>query len=342
MNTENHLSSMVTNKPNNRQHCALCGCKKIIGIGWHKEADLMFCRECWPILASTIEWFEARCAILHKCIGQEVDKKPLLFTLLSKEQSHVRIEDGEWLTEKVIHHLSLPCDDISFEFISLKSSVAGTVESSGKKYQVKISKELEDNFRSVSAILIHELMHVYLNKHGICYQTQEEYEEATDLACILMGFGIPMINAKRAWNVDRTSLGGKGIEGGLSYHIIGYLSKKEIGYAFATFILNRGITLEEIKDKIDSQCLHIVTDGLGLEGIYRDRLATKHKAISLINQQENKEKMSPFSCPVCFQKMAVPTETIKRVGLLKIHCPKCHSVIHFDGKQIIKFIESLN
>ena len=67
---------------------------------------------------------------------------------------------------------------------------------------MKMSRDLEDNFRSVAAILIHELMHIYLNSRGIFYKTQQEYEEATDLACVLMGFGIPMINAKKAWSVD--------------------------------------------------------------------------------------------------------------------------------------------
>ena len=251
------------------------------------------------------------------------------------------IEDGEWLTDQVIQHLSLPRGDISFEFKSLESSIAGTVESSEGKYQVKMSRALEDNFRSVSAILIHELMHVYLNSHGVFYKTQEEYEEATDLACVLMGFGIPMINAKKAWNVDRVALGGGGIAGGTSYHIIGYLSEKQIGFAFATFLADRNMTADELKDQIDSQCFHIVTDGVALERAYRDRLTTKREALALSSQKQTQREVCEFSCPVCFQKMAVPTDTISRVGVLKAKCPKCHSVVHFDGERIVKFIESL-
>lgn len=341
MNTRNNESVTATSKSTNRKQCALCGRKKILGVGWHKEDALVFCRRCWPSIDFTIEWFEARSAILHRCIGRELDQKPPLFTLLSRGQSHVRIEDGEWLTDQVIQHLSLPRGDISFEFTWLKSSIAGTVESSGGKYQVKMSKDMEDNFRSVSAILIHELMHVYLNSHGIFYKTYEEYEEATDLACVLMGFGIPMINAKRAWTVNRSALGGGGIVGGTSYHIIGYLSEKQIGYAFATFLADRNITLDEFQDQVDSQCIHIVTDGLTLERAYRDRLTTKRKALALISQQETQREVCEFSCPVCFQKMAVPTDTIRRVHVLKTKCPKCHSVVYFDGERITKFIESL-
>ena len=289
----------------------------------------------------TIEWFESRFAILHRCIGKVLDQKPPLFTLLDRAQSGWVVTDGEWLTRQVIRHLSLPEGEISFEFTSLEKSIAGTVERIGGKYQVKMSKDLEDNFRSVSAILIHELMHVYLNLHGIFYETHSEYEEATDLACILMGFGIPMINAKKAWNVEahRRTLGGGGITGGMSYHIIGYLSEKQIGYAFATFLADRNISVSEIEEHIDSQCLHIVTNGVALEQAYRDRLATKRNAVALVNEQQKKREVSEFSCPVCFQKMAVPTDTVRRVGVLKTHCPKCRSIIYFDGERVVKFIE---
>lgn len=341
MNTGNNETATDTSKSTNRRQCALCGRKRILGIGWHQEDALVFCRRCWPNIDPAIEWFEARYAILHRCIGRELDQKPPLFTLLGREQSHVGVEDGEWLTDQVIQHLSLPRGDISFEFTPLKSSIAGTVESSGGKYQVKMSKDMEDNFRSVSAILIHELMHVYLNLHGIFYKTQEEYEEATDLACVLMGFGIPMINAKKAWRVDRVALGGEGIGGGTSYHIIGYLSEKQIGYSFATFLADRNITVDELQDKIDSQCLHSVTDGVALERAYHDRLTTKRKALALSGQKQTQREVCEFSCPACFQKLAVPKGTIRRVGVLKAECPKCHSVVHFDGDRIVKFIESL-
>lgn len=341
MNTGNNETAKDISKSTKRKQCALCGRKRILGIGWHQEDALVFCRRCWPNIDPLIEWFEARYAILHRCIGRELDRKLPLFALLGREQAHMGVEDGEWLTDQVIQHLSLPRGDIFFEFTSLKSSIAGTVESCGGKYQVKMSKALEDNFRSVSAILIHELMHVFLNSHGIFYKTQEEYEEATDLACVLMGFGIPMINAKKAWSVDRVALSGGGISGGSSYHIIGYLSEKQIGYAFATFLADRNIAVDEFKDQIDSQCFHIVIDGVAFERAYRDRLTTKRKALAISSQQKTQREICEFSCPVCFQKMAIPKNTIKRVSVLKTNCPKCHSVVHFDGEKVVKFTESL-
>lgn len=341
MNFKSNQINLNHDKSTNQSQCALCGRKKFIGLGWHQADSLKFCRQCWPNIDPTIEWFEERSSLLDRCIDLELKKKPPLFTLLGKDQSHVRIRDGEWLTIQVIEHLSLPRGDISFEFAPLTPTVAGTVESSGGKYHVKMSKDLEDNFRSVSAILIHELMHIFLNLHGIYYETLEEYEEATDLACVLMGFGIPLINAKKAWTVDRTSLGGEDIGAGMTFHKIGYLSEKQIGYAFATFLVSRGMPLTTVQDKIDSQCLYIVIEGLGLEQIYRDRLSIKRKAISLINQRQMQREICSFSCPVCFLEMGIPNDTLKRVGILIINCPKCKSVIHFDGKHIIKFIESL-
>lgn len=341
MNAGNNNIASESTKLTTRRQCSLCGRRKFLGVGWHREGVLTFCRRCWPNLDPDIKWFEARSAILHRCIGRELDRKPPLFTLLGRGQSHVGVKDGEWLTDQVIQHLSLPRGDISFEFTPLKPPIAGTVESSGGKYRVKMSKDLRDNFRSVSAILIHEMMHVYLNAHGISYKTQKENEEATDLACVLMGFGIPMINAKKAWSVDRVALGGEDIEGGTSYHIIGYLSEEQIGYSFATFLAERNITMNELQGNIDRQCLYIVAEGVALERAYRDRLMTKRKALALIGQQQSQREVCEFSCPVCFQKLGVSKDTIRRVGVLKAKCPKCHSVVHYDGERVVKFIESL-
>jgi ribosomal protein S14/predicted RNA-binding Zn-ribbon protein involved in translation (DUF1610 family) len=340
MTTQNNRPNANNSGATGQQRCALCGRKRLFGLGWYQDGLLRLCRRCWPHIDPTIEWFESRYAILDSCIGNVLAKKPALFTLLGREQSHVGISDGGWLTNQVIEYLSLPKGDISFEFTTLMSSVAGTVDSSGGRYQVKMSKDLEDNFRSVSAILIHEMMHIYLNSRGVFYKTHEEYEEATDLACILMGFGVPMINSKRAWTVNRTSLGA-GDEGGTSYHSIGYLSERQIGYAFATFLADRNENVSDIQDKIDPHCLDIVTEGAALERAFRDRLAIKRKALTLIKQQQMLQDISEFACPKCFQKLAIPNKTIRRVGLVETTCPKCHSVIHFDGERIVKFIESL-
>jgi hypothetical protein len=323
-----------------QQCCASCGKKKHLGLGWHRESTLSFCRSCWPSLDPAIEWFEERYTLLQNCIGDVLIRKPPLFFLLGESQAYVTISDGEWLTEQVIKHLSLPGGDISFEFVPMKTSVAGTVEPTGGKYLIRMSRDLEDNFRAVSAILIHEMMHIYLSTHGIFYKTTQEYEEATDLACVMMGFGIPLINAKRAWKVDRVAIG-RGEQRGTSYHILGYLTEQQIGYAFGTFLAKRNITEKELLNKIDPQCWHIATDGLSLEMAFRKRLAARRKSRSIINQLHEKQSIAEFSCPVCFQKMGVPANTIARIGVLKINCPKCKSEVHFDGIKVIKFIESL-
>jgi hypothetical protein len=340
INTNNHNPDKGEHKITKSTCCALCGRKRIIGFGWYKNGLLNFCRRCWPYIDPTIEWFETRYTLLENCIGEELGEKPSLFTLLGKEHSSVSINDGEWLTDQVIQHLSLPKGDISFEFIPLQSSIAGTVTFLEGKYQVKMSKELDDNFRCVSAILIHEMMHIYLNSHGIFYKTLEEYEEATDLACILMGFGIPMLNSKRAYEVDRSSLG-IGTQQGASYNVIGYLSEQQIGYSFANFLAKRNIKINEIQDKVDPHCMDIVTFGIALEEAYRNKLTTRHKAQTIINEKLFQREVVSFSCPICFQKFSIPKETIKRIGLIKTTCPKCKSAIHYDGERVIKYTETL-
>jgi hypothetical protein len=321
--------------------CSLCGRRKFFGLGWYKEKGINLCRRCWPNLPPTVDWFEERYATLQNCIGGSLKHKVKLFRLLGIEQSHVKVEDGKWLTERIIEHLSLPGGDIKFEFKKLETSIAGTVRSTGTGFLVDMSQVLQDNFRALSAILIHELMHIYLSNHGLFYKSQNEYEELTDLSCVLLGFGLPMINAKRAWHVERGVLGGGGVEKGTSYHIIGYLSEEQIGYAFAYFISHSDIPIEDVQSGIDSQCWHIILNGIAHEKSNRDKVIARRKSMQFLFKQSSKRDICEFSCPVCFLKMAVPRETLDRIGIFKVNCRRCGSEIHFDGKKIIKFIESL-
>ena len=202
-----------------------------------------------------------------------------------------------------------------------------------------MSKTLEDNFRAVSAIIIHELMHIFLNANGISYKTIIEYEESTDLACILLGFGIPIINAKRAWSVERKSLGSADMEGNASYYNIGYLTESQIGYAFAIFLVERKMGFSDVKNSIDEHCWYIVQDGITLEQISSPKLKVRLDAEKLSQQKREKKEICTFSCPVCFEKLAVPKNTIEKIGIFKVECPNCKSFIHFDGQHVIKFTE---
>lgn len=321
--------------------CFLCGRHGFLSFWWHKKQGINLCRRCWPNLPSSIDWFEKRYATLCDSIGNILIHKAKLFKLLGLKQSHVKIDDGKWLTERVIEHLNLPKGDIQFEFKKMEGSIAGTVKNTGSGYLVEMSQDLQENFRALSAILIHELMHIYLGEHNLLYKSKDEYEELTDLSCILLGFGIPMINAKRAWHVNKRTLVDSHIAGETSYHIIGYLSEEQIGYAFGYFIANNNIHMESVETDIDSQCWHIVLEGIGLEKKYHNTVLSKRKTKQFLSEQDVRKKTHEFSCPACCLKMAVPGDTIDRIGVFKINCHKCGSEIHFDGKKIVKFIESI-
>lgn len=321
--------------------CSLCGKRGFFSFGWYKEKEINLCRKCWPNLPTTVDWFEKRHAILQDCIGNKFANKIKLFKTLGLEQSHVTVDDGKWLTERVIEHLALSREDIQFEFKKMAGNIAGTVKSTETGYLVEMSQNLQNNFRAVSAILIHELMHIYLRNYALVYKSQNEYEELTDISCVLLGFGLPMINAKRAWHVERGVLGGNGIEKGTSYHVIGYLSEEQIGYAFAYFIANNNILIADIKADIDPQNWHIVLDGFALEKSNIDKVIARRKAKKFLTEQFSKRNICEFSCPVCFLKIGIPRETINRIGVFKIRCHGCGTEIYFNGAKIIKFIESL-
>lgn len=321
--------------------CSLCGRRRFFGLGWYKKKEINLCRRCWPNLTPTVDWFEKRFVTLQDCVGNILAHKVKLFKPLGIEQSHVKVKDGKWLTEHVLEHLSLPRGDIQFEFKKLEGDIAGTVKNTGIGYLVEMSQDLQDNFRALSAILIHELMHIYLGEHGLSYKSQDECEELTDLSCVLLGFGLPMINAKRAWHVERGVLGGAGIEKGNSYHIIGYLSEEQIGYAFAYFISQNDIPIKDVQAGIDSQCWHIVFKGITLQKSNLDKVIARRKTMQFLSEQSSKRDIREFSCPACLLKMAVPRETLDRIGIFKVNCRRCESEIHFDGEKIVRFIDSL-
>lgn len=323
------------------KNCSLCGKRSFSGKKWYSENEILLCLKCWPNLDPTVEWFERRYDGLNNSIGDILNQKIKLFKLLGFNQLHVKIEDGEWLTEQIIEKLGLPKGNIQFEFKELDNKIAGTVECTGQDYLVHMSQDLQDNYRALSAILIHELMHIYLNNHGLLYHSYDEYEELTDLSCIMLGFGVPMINAKRAWAVDRTVLGGGFVGKGTSYYNIGYLSENQIGYAFAYFMFNNDLQRKDVESEIDDQCWHIFESGKDLYQRYYNAVINRRKANIFLTGQGKQKEMLQFSCPICFLKMAVPKKTIERVGIFIVKCHRCGSEIHYDGNKVVKFRESL-
>lgn len=342
MSMINLSSNDNINKINKKaKHCSICNCRKIIGYKWHREGDFYLCRKCWPLLHPTAEWFEKRYNALHSCLGEILSGDIPIFTPLGKAQAHIKVEDGEWLTKRVIERLDLPTGNIKFKFKKMEKNIAGNVKSIEDGYVVNVSQELQDNFHALSAILIHELMHIYLCNHGMVYKSQEELEELTDLACVLLGFGLPMINAKHTWQVKRGVLGDNSLIGGLSYHIIGYLSEEKIGYAFSYFLSHTKKHKEDIRDKIDPQCWHIIENGIALEKHNHDRFITRRKTQKFLTEKFFKNDICEFTCPVCFLKMGIPYKTIERIGIFNTICRRCGTKIQFDGEKIIRFIESL-
>jgi len=319
--------------------CSLCNHKGIVGFRWYKKNKICLCRKCWPGLHPTVEWFENRYSVLRECVKESFKRKINLFKPLGLKEAHVGIEDSKWITERVIEHLSLPRGDINFEFKMLSTSIAGTVKFTGEGYIINISQDLQDNPRALSAIIIHELMHIYLSNQGLFCKSQT-YEELTDLACVLLGFGIPLINAKYALHAEKGVLGCGDVHE-IKYHTLGYLSQEQIGYAFAYFIHNNDIELSDVQERIDSQCWNIVQDGIYLESGYSEKVASRRKTMIFLSDQSKKKDICRFSCPVCFLKMGIPHETINRIGIFKTSCSTCGTKIEFDGKKIVRFIEGL-
>jgi len=326
--------------------CALCRRRPFLGLRafqgkWHSERGLLLCRACWPDLSPVVEWFEERNAALETCIGGSLPRRVQLFKLLTQPQAHLGVEDGQWLTERVIEHLALPGGQISFEFKELDSNMAGSVNGTPNNgYLVAMSRGLQDNFRALSAVLIHEMMHIYLGNHGLLYNSQQECEELTDLACVMLGFGVPLINAKRAWLVDRKALGVGSLRA-TGYYNLGYLTEPQIGYAFARFLMRNEIALDEVRPGIDPHCMGVVRNGVALENSHRTKVVVRRKAKEFLETNARKREIREFACPVCLLRMGVPKDTVERLGVFKLNCRQCGSEIHFDGERVVKYRASV-
>jgi len=324
------------------QVCSLCGRGNLLNIWRFRKGDIKLCGKCWPSLPPVVDWFEKRYNALQKNITNISNSNHNLFKPMGVSQSHVKVEDGEWLVDRVVEHLSLNKGEIIFEFKNLETKVAGTIQNTGTGYLVQMSEDLRDNPRALSAILIHEMMHIFLSNHNLSYTSTCELEELTDLCCVLMGLGIPLINAKQAWHVEKKVLGYKGLVGEQKYYEIGYLTQQQIGYAFAYYMTHNFLKIGDIKDSIDPQCWHIISSAYPIPVKVFERVMTRRKTAKWLREKsdiDSNKNIYQFSCPVCAQKMGVSKNTVERIGILKAICPKCATEIYFDGKKIVNFIE---
>lgn len=130
-------------------------------------------------------------------------------------------EDPRLGTQRVarnlVAHLRLPRTRITVDFRAMPDGRAGMVTlGAGPEYLVEIDAGFAARRTDIGAVLAHEVMHVFLQRHDM----RSEDEVLTDTATAYLGAGWPLLNAHRSYRSYSYSY---------TEHL-GYLSSTELAY----------------------------------------------------------------------------------------------------------------
>lgn len=142
---------------------------------------------------------------LEQALLSELHNEELLKQLLCSIAAHVGI-DGQYI------RLNFQ-DDATKEY-------AGNISTNGA--WTTINLQLHDYYHLdvITAVLAHEVMHLYLYYNGIRFSDTLSNEVLTDTAAVYFGFGEYLY---RGYKIIETNLG-------FSYHKVGYIRPEDVTY----------------------------------------------------------------------------------------------------------------
>jgi hypothetical protein len=278
--------------------------------------------------------------LLYKQLsGQAVRRfsQSLTPDILSQIPSADTILWAQSVAGAIVRHLQLPTGSILINFRNMDA--AGRVELTPEdNYLVELSSKYRDARQDVPAILAHEVMHVFLHRHGIRFADTLENEILTDTAAIYLGVGWLCLNAYRINKSQYSrSVGFNMTEvttTTMTSHL-GYLTPDEMGYVLAMRTLaleDRADTFLTSKAAKDALRIGYRQADWGFRGpplircrwwrwmkyrwrcryIYKTSCKSGLRGVSRLFEgyqfEVSEKKMQViFACPVCCQKLRLPT-----------------------------------
>jgi hypothetical protein len=219
-------------------------------------------------------------------------------------------------------------------------------------YLVDLQTKYRNNHRDIAAVLAHEVTHVFLHRHGIRFPDTLENELLTDTAAVYLGVGWLCLNAYRV-TVDRQeryiSPNMREVRTTTTEERLGYLTSDEFGYVLGKRSLAFG---ETVDSSITSQAArsalvkgsklavgdHRSAPVVGCSWWRRWGYSWNRRYILNVHRKSGLTGLSRrfggyqfevmdsmrviFECPVCSQKLRLPTE--KRVVA---RCSVCETTI---------------
>lgn len=248
------------------------------------------------------------------------------------------------LAGRIAHYLGLPIGRILVNFSSSLPCPAQVELSSADDYLVRLHERYRFDSQDIPALLAHEIVHIFLYRLKIAFPNVLENEILTDTAATYLGVGWPCLNAFRISVQDSLEFGyvGPRTIRHFSASKVGYLTPEEFAYVLA----KRSLLFSERIDRLLTlQARELYRQGLRMA---RREGARPPFARSLIwwrwlylgrrwwtkrSPQTGKrsqfadyrfewvdgEMKVTFDCPVCCQKLRLPTERRQ----IHLDCPTC-------------------
>jgi len=138
----------------------------------------------------------------------------------------------KYIVNEIINHLGIIVDSVSVNFVPNLNVPAQVTSSYSNKFAIKINSSHKFKTENLTALLAHEVMHIFLNKKGLNFKDTISNEILTDTAACYLGLGVPILDAmKLEIDVRKNFTGGTVRTEKTSFY--GYLKPWEYGYIIA-------------------------------------------------------------------------------------------------------------
>lgn len=215
---------------------------------------------------------------------------------------------------------------------------AGRVELSGagqRDFFVELRAEYKDQPRVITAILGHEVAHIFLHHHRVHLAAGLGEEILTDVTAVLYGFGAVMADTFRV--SEKSEVIGNMIYTTRSTRHLGYLTPDELGYVLTrsgfggidheleSLYAREALAIGRSRARAELTAPPLRSTSWWRRALYvllrwwaeRRKHAPELEALDLYRVQAGKVL---FRCAVCCQRIRVPTRTS-----LTATCPRCET-----------------
>lgn len=248
------------------------------------------------------------------------------------------------LAGRIARYLELPIGKIFVTFSPSLPCPAQVELSMADDYLVRLHERYRFGYQDVPALLAHEIVHIFLHRLKIAFPHVLDNEILTDTAATYLGLGWPCLNAFRISVHDSHEFGyvGPRTIRHVSASKVGYLTPEEFAYVLAKRSLLFG---ERIDRLLTLQARELYRQGLRMarrEGArppfsrsliwwrwlylgrrwWTKRLPQTRKRSQFADYRfewVDGEMKVTFDCPVCCQKLRLPTERRQ----IHLDCPTC-------------------